>query len=190
MYPFAVYFQYREIFDRLPSLEEMVSLIRELDLRDTAGLLCQISADFRLSKRDKEAVGKVQRDLAGYLLDDDTIERLKKRFGLIHSADRPLFHPFQFLNVLRFVVQHSAGSLKPTSDPAARFSLGTACLMMNDLLMTEKEQKELLTGTDEAIARSLMTQMLGAFEVINPAPITHVAFPQNRGLHRKRWIQS
>jgi hypothetical protein len=109
MYRTAVYFLYREVFDRTPELSELVSLVRDLDPPEAAVLLCQLNADLRLPRRDKQAVAKVQQELAAYFLDDETIARFKQRFGPIDMADRPVFHPVQVLNVLRLVLQRSAG---------------------------------------------------------------------------------
>jgi hypothetical protein len=46
-----------------------------------------------LPRRDKQAVAKVQQELAASFLDDETIARFKQRFGRIDIADRPVFHP-------------------------------------------------------------------------------------------------
>ena len=109
MYRMAVYFLYREVFDRTPELSELVFLVRDLDPPEASVVLCQLNADLRLPRRDKQAVAKVQQELAAHFLDDETIARFKQRFGPIDMADRPVFHPVQVLNVLRLVLQHSAG---------------------------------------------------------------------------------
>jgi hypothetical protein len=167
---------YKDIFDRSPDLSELLSVIRDLDRVQASMLLCQISAEVRLAKRDKEAIGKTQRDLAGVFFDDQTIDLLKQRFGTIHSADRVLFHPPQILSVLRLVIQHSVGGREPSTDDAAKWQLGTACLMMNDMLLTKEEAAQVSTGAEESKMRALMTQMLGPFEVMNTAAITHVLY--------------
>src|SRR5712691_3627043 len=134
MYFGGAYFLYKDVFDRRPALSELRSSLRDLDRAEALALLCQINADLRLSKREKERAGKLQQELAGSLLDDETVARFKERFGSVHMADRPVFHTPQILNDIRLVVQHSSGSEKPLTDTAARYKLGAACLMMNDLL--------------------------------------------------------
>ena len=176
MYLGGAYFLYKDVFDCRPALSELLHSLRNLDRVEALALLCQINADLRLSKREKESAGKLQQDLAGSLLDDETVARFKERFGSVHMADRPVFHTVQILNVIRFVVQHSIGSEKPLTDTAAGYKLGTACLMMNDLLLTEEEEAAIAIGPDEQRVQALMTQMLGPFEVINTAAITHIAY--------------
>jgi len=176
MYPLAGYYLYREVFDRSPEKSELLSLIRDLDSSRTSVLLCQINADLRLAKRDREAVGKLEQDLAGYLLEDETVRRFKERFGLVHMADKLVFHPLQILNMLKLVIEHSAGDRDPVSDEQARYALGSALLMMNDLFLTEEEQVDLASEASDDKARALMTQMLGPFEVVNSAAITHVIY--------------
>jgi hypothetical protein len=164
-YRLAVYIEFRELFDRIPELAELVSLIKSLDMAETAGVLCQVNADLRLVKPDREAAAKLQRELAGSLLDDDAIGRLQQRLPIEHPADRPIFHPLQILNVLQLVFQHSKGSDNPAADAAAKYRLGTACLMMSDLLMTQHERAIIASGTNDEITQSLMIQSLGPFEV-------------------------
>jgi hypothetical protein len=61
-------------------------------------------------------------------------------------------------------------------DDGARYALGEACLMMTDLMMTEEERRSVKTCETENIAKALMVQMLGPFEIQNPASIQHVAY--------------
>lgn len=161
----------------------MESALRDLDCAEALALLAQISADLRLSKREKEHAGKLQQELAGSLLDDETVDRFKKRFGSVHMADRPVFHTPQILNVMRLVVQHSSGSEKTLTDTAPRYKLGAACLMMNDLLLTKEEEAAIATGPDEQRIQVLMAQMVGPFEVVNTAAITHIVYRSRIRFH-------
>jgi hypothetical protein len=173
----ATILEYREIYDRPARLEELVALLQHLDLVTSASLLCQMNADFRLTKREREATAKMQQEIAGGLLPDETVRRLKERFGLAHMSDRPIFYPAQMLNVLQLVLEHSAGARNPLADDSARYALGEACLMMNDLMMTEGEREAVAPGVEpENVKRSLMVQTLAPFELLNASPITHVAY--------------
>jgi len=174
--PVATILEYREVYDRPARLEELVPLLRDLDLVASASLLCQMNADFRLTKRQKEATAKTQQIIAGGLLSDETIDRLKQRFGQAHMSERPIFYPAQILNVLRLVMEHSAGTRNPLVDASARYALGEACLMMNDLMMTEAERKAVAPGDSENVKRALMVQMLAPFELLNASSIVHVAY--------------
>jgi hypothetical protein len=173
----ATILEYREVYDRPARLEELVPLLRDLDLVTSASLLCQMNADFRLTKREREATAKTQQEIAGGLLPDETINRLKERFGKAHMSDRPIFYPAQMLNVLRLVFEHSVGTRNPLAEDSARYALGEACLMMNDLMMTERERKALAPeGEPEEVRRALMVQMLAPFELLNTSNIAHVAY--------------
>jgi len=132
-----------------------VSVIQPLELRETVELLCQMNADFRLRK-GRDAVAQLQRELAGPLFDDDTLERLKTRFPNEHAADRPMFLPLQILNWVQLVVQHSQGSEKPFSNLSAKYRIGTASLISSDLLMDREERQVLTSKTPDSVARSLM----------------------------------
>jgi hypothetical protein len=175
MYLGGAYFLYKDVFDRTPTVPELLELLKDLDPVETLFLLCKINADLRLCKREKQAAAKLQQELAGALLDDETVARFKARFGSTNMADRPVFHIPQILNVVRLVVQYSGGAEK-IEDPATRYKLGTACLMMNDLMVTAEEQLAIASGSEEDRMRNLMTQMLGPFEVSNTAAITHIAY--------------
>jgi hypothetical protein len=177
------YFMFKEVFDRPPALSELVFLLRDLDPVETSILLSQINAEFRLTEREREAVAKTQQKLASHLLDDETINRFRARFGSVHLGDRIVFHPLQVLGVLRLVLQHSTGSEKPACDSVARHKVGRACLMVNDLLLTPEEASEISTGRDETKMRALMTQLLGPFEINNPVPLTHLIYRSRVKFH-------
>jgi hypothetical protein len=176
MDPIAVYLMYRELFDRTPVLSELPPLISGLDCAETVGMFCQMNADLRLSKRKPEALASVQQQWAGFMFDDETIRRMKQRLGTAHMADRPVFESPQILNIMKLVIQNSAGDLNPGICDDERYKLGTACLMMNDLFLTEREKEELSSGTREDKMRAITTQTLGTFELINTSAITHVIY--------------
>jgi hypothetical protein len=111
--PASTLIEYREVYDRAANLPEMISLIRDLDAANSITLLCQMSADFRLAKRDRESIARIQQDIAGGLFGDETVRRLKQRFGKAHLSDRPVFYPAQILIVARLVMEHSRGTRNP-----------------------------------------------------------------------------
>ena len=85
----GAYFSYKELFDRVPTYSEVEELLRDLDREQTVRLLCQINADLRLSKRDREPAAKLQQEICAGFLDDETMDRFKRRFGPVHLTDRP-----------------------------------------------------------------------------------------------------
>ncbi len=172
----AVYLMYREVFDRTPEYSELPPLVADLEVAETSSFLCQLNTELRLAAREREALAKVQTEWAAGLLDDETIQRLKQRFGREHLADRPLFHAPQILNVLRLVIEHSRGTTNPRTDDAARYKLGTACLIMNDLFLTQEEHVRISSGTTDSRMLALIIQLLEVSEVINSAAISHIAY--------------
>jgi hypothetical protein len=176
MYSVATILEHRDVYDRAARLDELVSLIRDLDATESAILLCQLNADLRLVKRDRDAVAKIQQDIAGGMLSDETIARLKARFGSANMGDRPIFHPVQVLNVLRLTAQYSKGNRSPFSDNSARYLLGDACFMMSDLMATTTERLAIKSRDADNVMNSLMIQLLAPFELLNTADISHVAY--------------
>lgn len=176
MFPHATIVEHREVHDQPANFTDLVSFMADLRAGESAGLLCQMNADFRLAKREPKAVANVQQRMAGELLSDETIRRLKERFGNAHMADRPIFHPAQLMNMLRLVLEHCTGTRDPLSDDSARYVLGDACLMMTDLMLSDDERRALKSKDPGRLARTLMVQMAGRFELDNPMPISHVAY--------------
>jgi hypothetical protein len=172
----AVYLRYRDVFDRAPDYFELPALVADLEVAETSSFLCQLNTELRLAPREREALAKVQTEWAAGFLDDETIRRLKERFGREHLADRPLFHAPQVLSILKLVIEHSHGTINPRIDDAARYRLGTACLMMNDLFMTQEEHVKISSGTTDSRMLALIMQLLEVSEVINTAAISHIAY--------------
>src|SRR5713226_6975586 len=78
----GAYFLYKDVFDRTPVLEEIYSLLRDLDSVETVATLCRINTELRLAKRERTAIGKLQQTLGGAFLDEETVARFKGRFGI------------------------------------------------------------------------------------------------------------
>ena len=174
-YQVAIYLEFRELFDRVPDLAELVSVLQPLELKETLTLLCQMNADFRL-RRGQDAAASLQNELAGSLFDDDTLDRLKKRFPVEHASKRPMFLPLQILNLIQLAAQHSRGTDNPVSDLEARYRVGTACLIMSDLLVNREEREALTSRTPDSVALPLMIQSLGPFEIQNAPSISHIVY--------------
>jgi hypothetical protein len=172
----AVYLMYSDVFGRKPDASEIPVLISDLEFAETASVICQLNAELRLVNRDRDSLAKVQTEWAAFLFDDDTIDRLKRGFGNEHLADRPVFHAPQLLNVLKFIIDNSAGDRNPRTDDTARYRLGTACLMVNDLFLNSNEKEELASDNTESKGLALITQMLATHEVINAAPMSHIIY--------------
>jgi hypothetical protein len=83
----ATILEYREVFDRPARLEDLTALLKDLNVIGSAILLCQMNADFRLTKRNRDATAKMQQEIAGGMLGHGS-DRMVQRY----THARPEFH--------------------------------------------------------------------------------------------------
>lgn len=180
MYVGGAYITYSELFDRRPSLAEVEEIFAPLNLVHTTVLLSRMSIHLRhgFQRPSTQGIAWVQRFLFHNFTDLETFNRLQSRFAASRFEDRPIFHPLQLLNALRIALRVCAGSedRRPDLDPDLRHRVGTALLMINDLLLTEEEQLAASAGTDHERRASLMAQSVAPFEVMNPGQSWHLLF--------------
>ena len=180
MYVGGAYITYSELFDRRPSLGEVEEILAPLNLVHTTVLLSRVSAHLRhgLQGRSGKGIAWVQGFLLANFTDVETFGRLQERFAGSRLEDRPAFHPLQLLNALQIAIRVCAGSehRRPDLDPELRFRVGTALLMINDLLVTEAEALDTAVGPDDDRRASLMAQSVAPFEVMNPGQSWHLLF--------------
>jgi hypothetical protein len=179
----SAYLTFGELFDRPPSKEELDSLIEGLNAFGTAVLTARLCALFRHSvwskhPQDAKALEKFQYWFAAAILDQETKQRLELRFGAANPARRPVFHPLQFLNVMRLALLHAEGDegARPDASEPHKHQLGTACLMVSDLLLTEEERKNLRAGSADERRKQLMLQSLASLEISRPTPLRNLFF--------------
>jgi hypothetical protein len=177
----AAYITYRDLFDRAPSKSELDTVITSINAYHTALLTARMSAMFRHAvwsqhPQDTKAMERFQYWFAAGFLDLETKQRLEARFGPQNPARRPVFHPLQFLNVMRLALAIAEGdeSTRPDVSEPHRFQLGTACLMASDLLVTDEELESLKKGSTDERRRHLMLQWLAPFEISFPTPIRNL----------------
>ncbi len=127
--------------------------------------------------QDEASMEEFQLWFAMAFFDQETKERLLKRFGPQDAKMRPVCHTLQLLNVMRLALLEAEGdeNSRPDSD-SHRFQFGMACLMANDLLITEQEKENLKSGSLDERRRQLMLQALPTLEVSAPTPLRHLLF--------------
>jgi hypothetical protein len=179
----ARYFTYRELFDVLPTKEELSALIKSLNAFNTVLLTARMSAMFRHATwsqhpQDAKALEQFQYWFAAAFLDLDTKRRVESRFGAQNPAERPVFHPLQSLNVMRLALSLAEGGedARPDTSEFYRHHLGTACLMVSDLFLNEEEQQNLKIGSVDDRRKQLMLQFLAALEISKPTPLRNLLF--------------
>ena len=178
IYTGGAYISYSEIYDRRPDASEVVGLLHGLNRLHTVLLMSRVNAHLRhaMQSPGRDELNWVQGFLVGNFVDDPTLARLRERFPETVMRDRPLFHPLQVLSMLRLAAANCEGDeqQRPDESAALRFQLGTACLMMNDLLVSEPEELVIAKGAPDERERQLMAQLLTMWEVMNPANAHHL----------------
>lgn len=174
------YITFSELFDRQPSLSEVVDIVEQLPMRDAAFALCKmnLALRFAMQEQDRPNFGRIQQQLIGQHTDDEVFRLLQQRFPHVSVENRPIFLPHGVLNVLRLVLTRSRLDVQPnpSDDATVRFAIGRACLMMNNLLVTTDEERQILKGPDEERRIELLVQTLAPFEIANPPKAHHLLF--------------
>src|SRR5258708_1764058 len=99
----AIYITYRELFDRLPTTQELKTIVKGLNAFQTVLLTARLNTLFRHSASsvnplDANAPQSFQYWFATTFFDFATRSLLEKRFGLQNPVRRPGCHPLQFLS--------------------------------------------------------------------------------------------
>jgi hypothetical protein len=168
---------WEELYGCRPSLDDVRKILHSLDRLQTALLLSQISIHLALDRFHDES--KESRELQGLLVSnfipDDVFARLKKRYGREQLEVRRCFHPWQVLTLLKWAIVECqpSGGMDPDKDQEARYNLGRALVMTNDLLMTKGAQGAISKhrASEKRRMIALQLQLGSAFEVNNPPSI-------------------
>ena len=173
----GTYISHSEVFDRPSTIEEIITLLQSVSLRHGIFVLSRLNLALRQSmEMSRQKFGEVQRFLIVSHLDFEAKLGLEGRFASADTSDRPVFVQPNILNVLRLLILHSTVDRDPNEedDERVRHTIGRACLMMNDLLVSEQEKQDLLAETEESRLRALMAQSLASFELANGQDINHL----------------
>jgi hypothetical protein len=177
-YTGGAYITYSEVYDRKPTTPDVIGLLEGLSRLHTFLLMSRVNTGLRhaLQSPGREELNWIQGFLVRNFVDNPTFDRLRQRFPNAQMRDRPIFHFLQVLNMLRLAAKHCVDdeNQRPDETEALRFRLGTACLMVNDLLLTEQEELAITSGKAEEREMQLMVQMLALWEVMNPANAHHL----------------
>jgi hypothetical protein len=179
----ATYITFRELFDRLPTKEELNAIIQGLNAFNTALLTSRLNTMFRHSvwtanPQDVNSIENFQRWFAMTFFDRDTKQRLESRLGEKNPLRRPVCHPSQLLNIMRLALRIAEGDDSARPDTAQPYTsqLGTASLMVNDLFLTAQEQENINVGSKDDRRKQLMLQWLASIEISNPTPLRNLLF--------------
>jgi hypothetical protein len=173
-----LYLCYSELFDRQPTKAELIDLIKGVPLRHATFVLSYLNLVLRyaMQEKDQEHFGKVQEMILAGHMDDEILGLLKRRFPEAKCAERPVVLPHCVLSVLRIVVAHCDPEPLPKTEEeeTVRYTIGRACLMMNDLLVSPDEAKALRAGSEDDRRIELMVQTMAGFELANSPKAEHL----------------
>jgi hypothetical protein len=175
-----IYIRYSDLYDCRPNADQLRELLRGLNAFSTVLLLSRVSTMLRHAalSPNKQDSGSLQRWFAMAFLDKDTKMRIERRFGSQNAAHRPVCHSLQLLNIIRLALIYSEGdeAARPDQSDDHTHKLGTACLIMNDLLVTAEEVQNISAGTHDERRMQLMVQSLAPIELDNPTPLRNLLF--------------
>lgn len=102
----GAYITYSNLFERMPSWEEIIALIRELPMLTAAVrlVLMNMALRYALQEHNRPNFERLQEVMIYDFTDRETSRRLRERFADVPKDERPLFLPLSALNVLRLVL--------------------------------------------------------------------------------------
>jgi hypothetical protein len=174
----GVCFTFSELFDRHPTMDELVETVRGIPLKHAVHVILAMNLFIRFAMQEKgrENFGRVQESLAAGHIDDESLNLLKSRFPKARCEDRPIFLPQNLLAILRIAIANCDPVPEPdeSQDERVQYAIGRACLMMNNLFFTPADGDPLHTGTEAERRTALMAQAIGGFELTNPTRPEHL----------------
>jgi hypothetical protein len=176
---FAVFLTWKDLFDQIPTEDEVLAVIRTFNRQSTIVLLSRIGVHLFVDQFRQNASETIS--LQGFLisnfLDLDILNRWKNKMPNAHFDFHRAFHPQQILTMIKLAVLYAlpVGGLEPDKNSDARFALGRCLLKTNDLLMSQQMATDIARDRKQApsVKRYLRLQLaIGAgVEVFNPPPV-------------------
>ncbi|MGH9898851.1 MAG: hypothetical protein ACRD4L_08400, partial [Pyrinomonadaceae bacterium] len=177
---------YSELTGSPPSYDLLREKITALKLEPTFFLLAALNMRLSPFKGDSEKDKRLQDFLIRNLIRDDFSKEVYRAAALGSDHSRPVFHRWQMLMLMKRVLleapEDGGGNPNVEVEEGARYDIGDACLMLNDLLFPAEQSERLknkgIEGEHERIYDELMTQWLPPFELNNP-PVEGLAIARN-----------
>ena len=164
---------YSEIFETKPGETEINQLLVQFEKTSAFFTLATINSLLSFYDRSKKNASVVQGYLCANFTDENLFERIINKFPNDLMADRPIFHRWQLLALMKRVLQNdNAGGLNTELDAKARHKLGEVCLIQNDVLFPEELNERLEQATNDGLEPNLselFLQLIAGFELFNPA---------------------
>jgi hypothetical protein len=168
---------YTDLFEDRPGEAKLNELLAPYQKATTFRLLAMLNTLLSFYDKDEENGHRVQHLLFANLTNEELYERIQNKFKTDSMTRHPIFHRQQLLALMkRLLLKQGDGELDPNSDTEARYQLGLACLMQNDLLNTEEQNKKLEEAKadgEEGVLSELFAQLIVSAELLNPAEVLH-----------------
>jgi len=167
---------YSELTGVTPSNDSLREVVASFKRSSTFFLLAAFNMMLSLYEGDSEKHKHLQGFLIRNLIKDELFQPVHHAAALDSGQPRPVFHRRQMLMLMKQLLLEASdtGSNDPNEEGegGAKYLLGDACLMLNDLLFTPEQAERLKdkggAGERERIHDELMTQWLPQFELENP----------------------
>ena len=175
--PIIIPIYYSDFFDSGHGEAELSDLLAPFQKAPTFRLLAMLNTLLSFYSTDEDNAREVQGFLFANLTDEELYKRVQLKFPNDKMTRRPIFHRQQLLALMkRVLLKDAEGELDPNHDKDARYRLGLACLMQNDLLNNEEQTKRLEEAKaegEEAVLSELFAQLIVTAELFNPAEVMH-----------------
>lgn len=168
---------FSDVYDRTPDEAELDQLLQPLCRIPTFRMIAMLNTLLSFYDDNEEQAKRIQGFLLQNLTDEELFERLRQKFPNESVTRRPVFHRQQLLVLMkRLLLKSEEGECDPNADVESRYVLGKACLIVNDLLNNEEQNRrleQLSEANEEAVLSELFVQLLVAAELYNPADVLH-----------------
>src|SRR6267142_3638452 len=168
------YLRYCDVFDERSRLATLKQRLRQFKLSNVVFTLSRISVLLgrqRILHEGKNKPRELQELLISNYIDPELLEgSLKPKFGHLRADERPIFFRQQILNLLRMCIllcREDAPTTTEGKSPGG-YELGQCCLMMNDHLVSSKEERATGEGRDKKRRMHIGLQLGPNIELNNP----------------------
>lgn len=168
------YLTYCDLFDERSRLATLKQQLRQFNLSNVIFTLARISVLLcrqGMLRESKDKQRELQELLISNYIDSELLEgSLKPRFGHLGADERPIFFRQQILNLLRMCILlcREDAPLTTEGKSLGGYELGRCCLMMNDHLVSSRQERATGEGTDLKRRRHIGLQLAPNFELYNP----------------------
>lgn len=169
-----IYIGYSELHGQKLSLVTLKKELRQFKLSNVMFYVSRMNVLLgrqRMLREGREAMQGLQAQLIANYIDDEILEgTVKPKFGPVKTDERSLFIRQQSLGLLRLIAQEcrETGSMTADGKTPGGYALGRCCLIMNDHLLSKKEERIISEGTDLKRRKHLAIQLAPLLELYNP----------------------